>query len=94
MMVVEDIKRESEELIRRAHAAELAGGGCVGVRQVAAGSGDITVHVPRAGHAGRRRNRDEFNSCAVDLLFADSLSEQALNEIGVRRQPVHPLPPS
>ncbi len=46
MMVVKDIKRESEELIRRAHAAELASGSGVGVRQVAAGSGDVSVHVP------------------------------------------------
>ncbi len=94
MMVVKDIKRKSEELIRRAHAAELASGSGVGVRQVAAGSGDVSVHVPRAGHARRRRNRDEFNSRAVHLLFADSLSEQTLNEIGVGRQSVHPLPPS
>ncbi len=49
---------------------------------------------PRAGHARRRRNRDEFNRRAVHLLFADSLSKQTLNEIGVGRQPVHPLPPS
>lgn len=94
MMVVEDIEREPEELIGRANAAELACGGCVGVCQVSAGNGHIWVHVLRAALARRRNNRHELDGCAINFLFADSLPKQTLDEIGVGRQAIHPLPPT
>lgn len=61
MVVIEDIERGIEELVRRADAAELTGGGGVCVSEVATRKRNVWVHVIAAGHPARRGDRHIFD---------------------------------
>ena len=53
MVVIEDIERGIEELVRRADAAELTGGGGICVSEVATCKRYVWVHVFAAGHPAK-----------------------------------------
>ena len=61
MMVIKDIERGIEELVRRADAAELTGGGGICVSEVATCKRNVWVHVFAAGHPIRWGDRHEFD---------------------------------
>ena len=67
MMIVINIKRILQKLIRRTDRTELArrGGGWVG--KVAAHRGDVRVHVLFAGHARRWVEGRELDGGAVNF---------------------------
>ena len=61
MVVIEDIERGIEKLVRRADAAELTGGGGVCVSEVATCKRNVWVHVFAACYPARWGDRHEFD---------------------------------
>ena len=94
VMRVEDVEAELEERVRRRERAVLARRARGRVREVPAGGRDVRAHVLGARLPRGRRDLDELDGRTLDGLLADRLAEERLDEVGVRREAVHPLPPS
>ena len=91
---VVDVEALLKERVRRAVRTVVARARVVLVREVPAGDLDKVAHVPRARLARGRLDGDELLGGAGDLAVADGLAEHRLDEVGERRQAVHPAPPT
>ena len=72
MVVIEDVERGIEELVRRADAAELTGWSGICVSEVATCKRNVWVHVFAAGYPAGWADRHEFDGWAGYLLATDS----------------------
>lgn len=93
MVRVEDVEARTQEAVRRAERAVLAIARRVRVRDVPARGRDERSHVLRACLARRRLDCGELDITALDGHAPEGLAEERLDEVGVWRQVVHPLPP-
>jgi len=90
VIIVEDIEIVAHELIRSAGRAEGARVGSVLVDDVAACRPHVRAEEHAAALTGGRDDGDKLDGRAVDVLLADGLAEECFDEVGVRRQTVHP----
>jgi len=93
VVFVENVKAGREVRVRRPHAAELAVARRVWIGDVSACDGDVPIHILRASLSERGIQAHKLDGRASDVLVADSLSQDAFDEIRVWREAVHPPPP-
>jgi len=93
-VVVEDVEVICEVLVTGLDGTEGARCQRFRVGEVAADSGYEWSHVLSTGLPTWRIQGDEFDCRAPEFLLPDSLTKQTLNEVGERRQVIHPLPPA
>ena len=93
MVRVADVEAVQQELVRCAVLAVVAPARRVRIREVSAVGIDVGLHVLRARLARRWRKLDELDGGTIDVVSSDGLAKETLDEVGVRRDPVHPLPP-
>jgi hypothetical protein len=71
-MTIKYVMIDGHRVVCRSHTTEIAGRGCVGIRQVTAGEGNVWVHVLATCLPRRRCYVDELDRRTVDLLSTNS----------------------
>lgn len=94
MRAVRDVEGLSKELIGRGRSTVRARARRIGVRDVSPGLSDERVEVLTTCLAIGRDKGDIFSRRASDGITPNSLTEKTTDEVGVGREPVHPLPPA
>jgi len=87
------IKVARQELVRRARRAKFTRTRRVRISHVPARKCHEFAEIPGTRQTRRRLNDDILNRRTTNLLMANSLSQNALDEIRIWRQMVHPSPP-
>lgn len=94
MRPIRNVEARAQELVRRRTCTIRARVCRVRVRDVSSRRRDERIEIVTAGLAGGWDECDEFGGGAGDGIAADSLAEKTADEVGIRREAVHPLPPS
>ena len=89
-----DVEARREELVGRRERAVVASSGCVRVGDVATRVGDERVEEARARLPCRGVDLYQLDVGTTNRRSADGLSEETFDKVGVRREAVHPSPPS
>jgi len=92
-MRILDIEIGVQPLVRRAGRAVQTIGSRVGVLQVTSRARNEGIEVQRAGQPPGRLDHSKFCLSTLDRLSGKNLANQSLDEVRVRREPIHPLPP-
>ena len=92
-MRIEDVEACRQVLVRRAVLAEGACAGGVGVGEITARAIDEWLHELSASLSGWRGDCLQLHRRAIDVVVADGLPKNTFDEVGVWRNPIHPLPP-
>jgi len=93
-VIVVDVERRRQELVRIAEAAEAALARRRGVREITPRPLDVVRHILPACLTCGCSDHDYLDGGAVDLLLADGLPEETFDEVSVWGQMIHPFPPS
>jgi len=93
-MRILDIEVVTEKFVRRAIGAKLALRGGSGVRDVSSFGGDVPSKILGTRLTRRWIDMTVLDIRTADLLSTESIADHAFDQVRVRRQPIHPPPPT